>query len=80
MLLLGCVRLFETPWIVAHQVPLSMEFSRQKILELVAISSSRGIFPTQGSNLRLLYLYIGRQILYHCDNCYCEIQTVIMHV
>ena len=26
---LGCVQLFVTPWIVAHQAPLSMEFSRQ---------------------------------------------------
>ena len=28
--LLSCVRLFATPWIVAHQAPLSMEFSRQE--------------------------------------------------
>ena len=26
---LSCVRLFATPWTVAHQTPLSMEFSRQ---------------------------------------------------
>ena len=30
MCLLSCVRLFVTPWTVAHQVPLSMEFSRQE--------------------------------------------------
>ena len=29
-----------TPWTVAHQVPLSMGFSRQEVLECVAISSS----------------------------------------
>ena len=28
--LLSRVRLFETPWTVAHQAPLSMEFSRQE--------------------------------------------------
>ena len=28
--MLGCVLLFVTPWTVAHQVPLSMEFSRQE--------------------------------------------------
>ena len=28
--LLGCVRLFATPWTVACQAPLSMEFSRQE--------------------------------------------------
>ena len=27
---LSRVQLFETPWTVAHQVPLSMEFSRQE--------------------------------------------------
>ena len=30
MCLLSCVLLFVTPWTVAHQVPLSMEFSRQE--------------------------------------------------
>ena len=29
-MLLSCVRLFVTPWTVAHQAPLSMEFSRQE--------------------------------------------------
>ena len=28
--LLSCVRLFVTPWTVAHQAPLSVEFSRQE--------------------------------------------------
>ena len=27
---LNCVRLFGTPWTVAYQAPLSMEFSRQE--------------------------------------------------
>ena len=27
---LSCVELFTTPWAVAHQVPLSIEFSRQE--------------------------------------------------
>ena len=27
---LSCVRLFATPWTVAHQAPPSMEFSRQE--------------------------------------------------
>ena len=27
---LSCVRLFATPWTVAHQVPLSVEFYRQE--------------------------------------------------
>ena len=28
--MLSCVQLFVTPWTVAHQAPLSMEFSRQE--------------------------------------------------
>ena len=45
----GCVRAkllqscpTATPWTVAYQAPLSMGFSRQKKLEWVAMSSSRG--------------------------------------
>ena len=30
MLELNCVQLFVTPWTVAHQAPLSMEFPRQE--------------------------------------------------
>ena len=35
-----------------------------RIPEWVAMPSSRGIFPTQGSNLRLLQLLYCRWILY----------------
>ena len=35
------VRLFELPWTVAHQAPLSMGFSKARILEWVAMPSSR---------------------------------------
>ena len=40
--LLSHVRLFVTPWTVACQAPLSRGFSRQEILEWVAMPSSRG--------------------------------------
>ena len=43
-----------------------MEFSRQELLEWVAISFSRGIFLTQRLNLSLLCLQHCRQILYQC--------------
>ena len=43
--LLSCVRLVATPRTVAHQVPLSMEFSRQEYHSL-----PQGIFLTQGLN------------------------------
>ena len=36
------VRLFETPWTAAHQAPLSMGILQSRILEWVAVPSSRG--------------------------------------
>ena len=59
---LSHVRLFEIPWITAHQVSLSVEFS----MEISSIPGNntgascyfvlQGIFPTQGSNPPLLGL------------------------
>ena len=40
-----------TLWIVAHQAPLSMGFSRQEYCHFLL----QEIFPTQGSNLHLLH-------------------------
>ena len=45
-----------TPWTVARQAPLSMEFSRQEILEWGCHFLLQGIFPTQGSNLNSQHL------------------------
>ena len=48
---LGCsvhVRLFATPWTVALQAPLSMEFLQARILEWIAIPSSRGSSQPSG--------------------------------
>ena len=58
---LSRVRLFATPWTVAHQAPQSMEFSRQEYWSGLPFPSP-GIFPTQGSNPGLLHI---RQTLYH---------------
>ena len=38
----GHICLFATPWTVVRQAPLATVFSRQEILEWVAISSSGG--------------------------------------
>ena len=38
----SCVRLSVTPWMVAHQDAVSMGILQARILERVAISSSRG--------------------------------------
>ena len=53
----SCVRLFATPWTVAHWAPLSMEFSRQEYWS--QLPCPQGIFPTQGWGLPRC-----RQILY----------------
>ena len=59
--LLSRVPLFETPWTVAHQVPLPMEFSRQEYWSGLPCPSP-GIFLTHRLNPGLLHC---RQILYH---------------
>ena len=59
--LLSYVWFFATPWTVAHQTPLSMEFSRQEYWSGLPCPSP-GIFLTQGSNPGLL---LCRQILYY---------------
>ena len=60
----GCVRLFETPWTVARQVPLSMGYSRQEYWSgLHALL--QGIFPIQGLNRVSYVSCIGRRVLYH---------------
>ena len=38
----GHVRLFATPWTVTHQAPLTMVVLQARILEWVAVPSSRG--------------------------------------
>ena len=54
-----------TPWTVACQVPPSMGILQTRMLEWVAMPSSRGIFPTQGLNPGLLHC---RQNLYCLSN------------
>ena len=63
---LTCVWLFATPCTVAHQAPpSSVGILQARILEWVAMSSSRGIFPTQLSNSGLLRC---RWILYYLSH------------
>ena len=52
---LSCVWLFATPWTVAHQAPLHMDFSRQDYWRWRHFLL-QGIFPTQRSNWHLLSL------------------------
>ena len=53
-----CAQLFVTPWIVALQAPLSMEFSRQEYWSGLPCPF-QGIFLTQGSNSCLLHWQAG---------------------
>ena len=52
-----------TPWTVAFQAPLSVGILQARILECVAVPSSRRIFPTQGLNPGLPHCHC-RQSLY----------------
>ena len=63
--MLSHVSLFENPWTVAHQAPLSLGILQARILESVALPFSRGSSLTQGSNLGLLHY---RQILYYLSH------------
>ena len=64
-LVLSHVWLFATPGTVAHQAPLSTEILQAMILEWVAMLSSRGMFPIQGSNSGLPHC---RQIHYRLSH------------
>ena len=46
----GGVQLCASPWTITRQAPLSMGILQVRILEWVARSSSRGIYPNQGLN------------------------------
>ena len=61
---LSHVQLFATSWIAAHQVPLSIKFSRQEFWSRLPFPSS-GDLPHQGLKLGLLHC---RQILYHLSH------------
>ena len=62
---LSHVKLFATPWTVARPGSSVHGIFQARLLEWLAISSSRGIFPTQGSNLGFPCC---RQTLYHLSH------------
>ena len=61
---LSCVQLFVTPWTVAYQVPLSIEFSRQEYWSGL-LFPSLGDLPNAGITLASLISCIDSHILYH---------------
>ena len=63
-LLQSCLILCDL-WMVACQAPLFMGVLQARILEWVAMPSSKWIFPTQGLNPCSYVPCIGRWVLYH---------------
>ena len=58
------VRLFATLWTIAHQAPLSMEFSKQEYWSRVPFPSP-GDFPHPGIKCTYHTSCIDRRVLYH---------------
>ena len=58
------VRLFATPWTVAHQAPLSMGILQARILEWVAMSSSRGSSQPRDRTRDSCVSCINKRVLY----------------
>ena len=59
------VQLFATPWTVAGQAPLSMGILQARILEWVAMPSSRGSSQPRDQTRDFYVSSIGRWVLYH---------------
>ena len=63
---LSHVQLFEILWTVAHQAPLSMEFSKQNILEWIAMPSSMG---SSQPRERICVSYLEDRFFTTCATC-----------
>ena len=78
------VPLFVTLWTAACQAPLPMGILQARILEWVAMSSSRGSFRPTDRTLVSYVSCIGRQVLYHqghlgCSQVYAQ-QNKCLHL
>ena len=63
--LLSRVRLFATPWTVAHQVPLSMGFPRQEYWSGLPFPSPEGVlFIVYHHPLEILVYYSSAYLTY----------------
>ena len=61
----SCVQLFVTPWTAAYQAPLYMGILQARILEWVALPSSRGSSPPMDGTHVSDVFCTGRWVLYH---------------
>ena len=62
---LSHVRLFVTPWTVAHQAPLSMGFSRQEYWNGLPFPTPWALPDPEIEPMSLLSPALSRWILYH---------------
>ena len=77
--LLSCVQLLATPWTVAHQAPLSLEFSRQEFWSGVPFPPpgdlpNPGIKPTSLASPVLIagfFIYVYTLLLLSLSMCVC---------
>ena len=65
---------FATPWTVAHHAPLSMEFSRKRILKWVAIFFRESSQPRDQTHVSC----IGRWILYHWATWEAQYKAIVI--
>ena len=61
---LSCVQLFATPWTIAHQTPLSVEFSRQEYWSVLPFPSP-GDLPDLGIEPRTPALQADSLLAFH---------------
>ena len=64
----SCVQLFAILWTIAHQVPLSMGFSRQEYWSGLPCPPSRGSSRSRDWILGACISWIGRQVLYRLSH------------
>ena len=61
----SCIQLFAIPWTIAHQASLSVGILQARILEWVALPSSRGSSWPSNWTCVSYVCCIGRRVLYH---------------
>ena len=61
----SCVQLFATLWTAVCQLPLSMGILQERILERLAMPSTRGSSQPRDQACFSYVSFIDRQILYH---------------
>ena len=69
---LSCVRLFATPWTVAHHAPLSMELSKQEYWSRLLFPSPANLHNSSGTKTASPALAADSLPLSHLKRCLLE--------